>query len=191
MNVIAINGSARKDGNTAILMRIVLDELEKEGIETELYQLAGEKINGCTACYKCFEMKNGKCAQDGDCINEIIDKMIKANGILLGSPVYFSDVTANMKALMERTGMVARANNNLYRRKIGASVVAVRRGGAIHTYDTLNHFFGISEMISVGSIYWNVGIGRNIGDVNSDEEGIKTMKVLGQNMAWTIRKLFS
>ena len=189
MNVIAINGSARKDGNTALLLRCVLAELEKESITTELVQLAGSKIRGCMACYKCIENKNRKCVIADDMVNDCIAKMAAADAIILGSPTYFADVTSEIKALMDRAGFVGRANGNLYRRKVGAAVVAVRRAGAIHAFDTLNHFFTISEMVIVGSSYWNIGIGRNVGEVEQDEEGMVTMRTLGQNMAWALKKL--
>jgi multimeric flavodoxin WrbA len=189
MKVIAFNGSARENGNTAILIKTAFAELEREGIQTELIQLAGEHLQGCGACYRCFKQKDQRCSVDSDPVNGYIAKMAAADGILLGSPTYFADVTANMKALIERTGMVARANGDLYQRKVGAGIVAVRRGGAIHTFSSLNHFFTIGQMIIVGSSYWNIGIGREPGAVSSDEEGIKTMRQLGQNMAWVLKKL--
>jgi len=191
MNVVAINGSARKNGNTAILLNRVLAELGKEGIQTELVQLAGCKIRGCIACYKCMEKKNKQCAVTDDVVNSLIAKMAAADGILLGSPTYFSDVTAEMKALIDRAGFVGRANGNLYRRKVGAAVIAVRRGGEIHAFDTINHFFTIEEMIVIGSTYWNMGFGRDIGEVEKDEEGMATMTTLGKNMAWALKKLKS
>jgi multimeric flavodoxin WrbA len=140
MKGIAFNGSARKDGNTAILLNTVLEEIRKEGIETELYQLAGKKIQGCIACYKCMKNKDNRCAVDNDIVNECIAKMIEADGILLGSPTYFADVSAATRALIERSGYVARANNYLFKRKVGAGVVAVRRGGAIHAFNSLKLF---------------------------------------------------
>lgn len=189
MKVVAINGSARKDGNTAILLKLALGEIEKQGIETELLQLAGKKIRGCTACYKCGELKSKRCSVTNDVLNEYIAKMEEANGILIGSPTYFSDVSAETKALIDRSGMVARANGDMFKRKAGAAVVAVRRAGAIHTFDSINHFFTISQMIIPGSCYWNVGIGRDKGDVNSDEEGCEIMRTLGANMAWLLHKI--
>ena len=190
MKVIAFNGSARKDGNTAIMIQHVFKELEKEGIKTELVQLAGEKIQGCIACYKCFSAKNKRCAVTDDIVNGCIGKMEEAEGIILGSPTYFADCTAQIKALIERTGFVSRANDEMFKRKIGASVVSVRRSGAIHAFDTLNHFFTIGQMITVGSSYWNIGVGREIGEVEKDEEGLLTMSVLGKNMAWLIKKVY-
>jgi len=189
MKVIAFSGSARKDGNTAILIGYVLRELEKEGIETELVQLSGKKIHGCLACRTCFARKDRRCAQKNDVGNECISKIEAADGVILGSPTYVADVSPEIKALIDRAGMVARANDNIFRRKVGAAVVAVRRAGAIHAFDTLNHFFLIGEMIVPGSSYWNIGIGREKGEVEQDAEGIQTMKVLGQNMAWLLKKI--
>lgn len=188
MKVIAFNGSARKGGNTAILLRYVLGEVEKEGIETELVELSGSKIHGCLACRKCSVRQDRHCSQSGDAGNLYIDKMVAADGILLGSPVYVTDIAPNLKALIDRACLVTRANGSLLRRKVGAAVVAVRRAGAIHALDSLDHFFLINEMIIPGSSYWNVGIGRDIGDVEKDEEGIRTMKTLGQNMAWLLKR---
>ncbi|MBI4844626.1 MAG: flavodoxin family protein [Nitrospirae bacterium] len=188
MKVIGFNGSARKDGNTAILLKAALDEISKEGIETELYQMAGKPINGCIGCFKCYEKKDKRCAVDNDIANECIRKMLEADGILLGSPTYFADVSASMKALIERAGMAARANENMFRLKAGAPVVAVRRAGASHVISSINYFFLIGEMIIPGSSYWNIGIGRKPGEVSSDSEGLETMKRLGQNMAWLIKK---
>ena len=189
MKVVAFNGSARKDGNTAILIRRVLSELQEEGLSTEMMQLAGRRIRGCTACRKCHENMNKRCAIDDDFANEAIEKMLAADGIILGSPTYFADVTAEMKALIDRAGYVARANSHMFKRKVGAAVVAVRRAGSVHVFDSINHFFLISQMVVVGSIYWNMGIGRAIGDVEQDEEGLKTMEVLGQNMAWLLKRM--
>ena len=189
MKVVAFNGSARKDGNTAMLIREVFSELEGEGIETEMVQLAGKTIGGCTACGKCQKNLDKRCAIDNDFANECIEKMLEADGIILGSPTYFADVTAEMKALIDRAGYVARANSHMLKRKVGAAVVAARRAGSVHAFDSINHFFLIGQMIVPGSIYWNVGIGRAIGDVEQDEEGLKTMQVLGKNMAWLLKKV--
>lgn len=191
MKVIAFNGSARKDGNTAILLNKVLDEIRKENIETELYQLAGKKIQGCIACYKCMKNKDNRCAVDNDIVNECITKMIEADGILIGSPTYFADVSAATRALIERTGYVARANNYLFKRKVGAGVVAVRRGGAIHAFNSLNLYFFYQQMINPGSSYWAFAIGREPGEVLNDVEGIQTMTTLGQNLVWLLKKVRS
>jgi len=189
MKVVAFNGSARKDGNTAILIRKVFGELEAAGIETELFQLAGKQIRGCTACGKCYENKNKKCVVDNDVLNECIEKMIEADGIILGSPTYFADLTTETKALIDRAGFVARANSHMFKRKVGVAVVAVRRAGSIHVFDSINHFFLISQMIVPGSFYWNMGIGRKAGEVEQDSEGLETMELLGQNMAWLLKKI--
>jgi multimeric flavodoxin WrbA len=189
MKVVAINGSARKDGNTAFLIRRVFQVLEKEGIKTELIQLSGEQIHGCTACGTCRKVKNKQCKIVKDNVNLYIEKMAEADGIILGSPTYFSMMSPEMKALIDRAGFVARANSDLFKRKVGAAVVAVRRAGGIPTFDAINNFFLISQMIIPGSSYWNVGIGLNKGDVEKDEEGMQTMEDLGRNMAWLIKKL--
>ncbi|MGD0626259.1 MAG: flavodoxin family protein [Thermodesulfobacteriota bacterium] len=189
MKVVAFNGSARKDGNTAILLNLVLDELKGEGMDTEIIQLAGEPLAGCIACYKCIKNKDQKCAVDNDRINDYIAKMHQAEGILLGSPTYIADVTASMKALVERSTIVSRANGEMFKRKVGAGVIAVRRAGAIHAFSSLNYFFLINQMIIAGSSYWNIGIGMGPGDVRNDREGLQTMKTLGQNMAWLLKKI--
>lgn len=189
MKVAAFCGSARRDGNTARLVRHVFVPLEAVGISTELVQLAGERIRGCTACYLCWERKDGRCAVADDVVNSCIEKMTAADAIILASPTYFADVSAEMKALIDRAGMVARANGDLFRRKAGAAVIAVRRGGAIHAFDTINHFFLIGQMIIPGSSYWNMGLGREPGAVEQDEEGLKTMQVLGENLAWLLQRL--
>jgi multimeric flavodoxin WrbA len=188
MKVIAFNGSARKDGNTALLLKRVLKVLEAEGIETELIQLAGEQVRGCTACRTCYDTQNNRCIIEDDKVNLYIQKMLEADGIILGSPVYFSMMTPELKALIDRTGYVARANGDMFKRKIGAAVVAVRRAGAIPTFNAINHFFLISQMIVPGSSYWNIGIGRKKGDVAGDEEGMATMDDLGKNMVWLLKK---
>lgn len=171
-----------------MLVNYVFDELQKEGIETELVQLAGKHPHGCIACYQCFEKKNRRCAVKNDCMNECIEKMETADGIILASPTYFADVSTEMKALIDRCGMTSRANGDMYKRKVGAAVVAHRRGGAIHVFDTINHFFTIGQMIIVGSSYWNFGVGREKGEVAEDQEGVNTMRVLGRNMAWLLKK---
>jgi len=189
MNVVAFNGSPRKDGNTSVLIRQVFAELDKEGIATELVHVGGKPLRGCTACMKCGENKNSQCVITGDLLNDHLEKMFAADAIILGSPVYFSDVTSEMKALIDRAGFVSRQNGHLLRRKVGAAVVAVRRAGALHTFDTLNHFFLINQMVVPGSSYWNVGIGRAPGEVNADEEGMQTMRDLGNAMAWLLKKI--
>lgn len=189
MKVVAFNGSARKDGNTTLLVNLVFEELHRHGIETELVQLAGKHPRGCIACYQCFEKKNRRCAVDIDCINECIEKMEQADGIILASPTYFADLSTELKAVIDRCGMTSRANGDMFKRKVGAAVVTHRRGGAIHVFDSINHFFTIGQMIIVGSNYWNFGVGRDKGEVAGDEEGVNTMRILGANMAWLLKKI--
>ncbi len=189
MKAVAFCGSARKNGNTALLLKTVLEPLEKNGVETELVELAGDEIPGCKACFGCFKNKDQRCVFKKDVVNSCIEKMLEADVILLGSPTYFADVSSEMKALIERAGMVSRANGNMLKRKLGAAVVAVRRAGAIHVFDSINHFFLIGEMIIVGSSYWNIGIGREKGEVAGDEEGLQTMATLGDNIGWLLTKM--
>ena len=187
MKVIAFNGSGRKDGNTSILVKYVFEELEKEGIETELIQLAGKTIHGCKVCYGCFKNKNNQCVIKDDDVNKYIEKMIEADGIILASPVYFANMSSELKALIDRAGYVMIANGKPLKRKVGAAVVAVRRAGAVFTQDAINHFFSINEMVVPGSGYWNMGFGREIGEVKNDKEGESTMRELGKNMAWILK----
>ena len=189
MKVVAFNGSARKDSNTAILIKHVFGELEKEGIETEMIQLAPKPLRGCLACYRCWINADKRCVQTKDNLNTYVEKMVEADGIILGSPVYVTSVSSEMKALIDRACMVCKANGGLLRRKAGVAVIAARRAGQIHAFDTINHFFLISEMIVPGSSYWNFAFGLEKGDVDNDVEGIDTIQVLGQNMAWLLKKL--
>lgn len=190
MKVVAFNGSPRKEGNTYLLVQRVFEELHKEKIETEYFQVGAKSLRGCTACRKCFENRDKKCVLPDDGLNGYIAKMEGAEGIVLASPVYFSNVTADMNALIGRVGYVSRANGGLLKRKVGAAVVAVRRAGATMVYSDLNFFFGHEEMIIPGASYWNLGIGRSPGDVLKDEEGLRTMENLGKNMAWLLKKLY-
>jgi multimeric flavodoxin WrbA len=189
MKVLGINGSPRKGGNTEILIREVFKVLEEKGIKTEIMQVGGKKVNGCIACMKCRKKADGRCHQENDLINKCIEKMVKADAIVIGSPTYFSDVTSATKALMEVAGYAIRGAGNPLRRKVGAAVVSVRRAGAIHTFDSINHFFLINEMIIPGSSYWNIAIGKEKGDVLKDEEGMKTMRVLGEDIAWLLERI--
>ncbi|HSH68870.1 MAG TPA: flavodoxin family protein [Deferrisomatales bacterium] len=189
MKVVAFNGSPRQGGNTEHLIRAVFAPLEAAGIETELVQLGGKTLRGCIACMKCRERQDGRCAIDSDLGNEYLAKMCAADGILLGSPTYFTDVTAEMKALIDRSGYVALGNGGLFRRKVGAAVVAARRGGATHAFDTLNHLFLINQMVIPGATYWNLGYGLHPGDVEEDPEGLANMRNLGENMAWLLQAI--
>jgi multimeric flavodoxin WrbA len=189
IKVVAFNGSARAEGNTADLLARATGALEQASVTTETISLAAETFRGCIGCYLCFENKNRRCAVESDGFNDCMTKMVLADGVLIGSPVYFADCSAITKALIERAGMVARANSNMLARKVGAAVAAVRRAGAIHTLDSIQHFFTISEMIIVGSSYWNLGQGRKPHQVLEDQEGLETMDTLGANMAWLLGKL--
>jgi multimeric flavodoxin WrbA len=184
MKAIAINGSPRRGGNTEILLREVLEPLHEAGWETEFIQLGGKPIRGCRACYGCFKTKNARCAQNDRVFNACMEKMLLADAIILGSPTYFTDVSTEMKALLDRAGLVAVANGGLFRRKIGAAVIAVRRGGGTHAFDTINHMFLMSGVIVPGSIYWNLGFGLEKGEVKKDKEGLRNMTDLGQTIAW-------
>lgn len=186
MKVVGFNGSPRKDGNTFILINHVFRELKKVEIETELIQLSEKEIRGCIACEKCSENKNQRCAVKSDAANEYIEKMLGAEGIILGSPVYFTDVTSEMKALIDRAGYVSRANDRMFKNKVAAAVVAVRRAGAFRTLDTINNFFLNGQMIVPGHAF---AVGREKGEVEQDEEGMRLVGTLGRRMAWLLKKL--
>ena len=189
MKVVAVNGSPRKDGNTAQLVEAVFEPLRAAGIECEQVSLAGQVVGGCTACGVCRKVADRQCHGRDDFGNEVIAKLDSADGIILASPVYFADVTAELKAVIDRAGYVARGNEGMFVRVPGAGVVTHRRAGAIHALDTINHFFLIGSMIVVGSSYWNLGVGAAKGDVATDEEGLRTMRTLGENMAWLLPRL--
>ena len=189
MKVVAFVSSPRVGGNSERLVLHVLRVLEDEGIQTEIVHIGGRPLQGCLGCMKCFETRDGYCTNQTDDLNEYVAKMREADGIILASPTYFADVNAEMKALIDRTGMVTRAGGDLLRRKVGAAVISARRAGAIHAFDTVNHLFLLSQMIVCGSAYWNIGLGRLPGEVEEDEEGMETMEILGRNMAWLLRKI--
>ena len=190
MKVIAFNGSPRPEGNTAQLLDVVLSAIATAGHETELVQLGGSGIQPCNACYSCFESKDSTCPSiQDDVLNEFARKAFEADGLLIGSPTYFANVTPEVKAFIDRLGLLAIANDYALSRKVGAGVVAVRRAGSTNVFDAINKFFLINQMIVPGSVYWNMGIGRNPGDVVEDEEGQKIMRVLGENIAWLLDRL--
>ena len=189
MKAAAFNGSPRKDGNTAHMLKTVLNDLAKEGIDTEFIQVGGELIHGCKACGMCRQNKDMKCVMKDDRMNEWALKMAEADIILIGSPTYFADLTPETKALIDRCGYICRSNGNPLKRKIGAAVVVARRAGAVHVFDSINHFFTIMEMIVPGSSYWNLSIAQMPGDFEKDEEGKATMHTLADNIAWVAKKL--
>lgn len=186
MKVVAFNGSPQKEGNTYHAIKIVTKELEKENIETEIIHVGNKSIRGCTACGQCIKNKNEKCVLPGDEVNEWIQKMKKADGIILGSPVYYSSIAGTMKAFLDRAFYVTGVNDSILRHKVGASVVAVRRSGGLTTFNELNNYINYSEMIMPNSNYWNVIHGTQPGESLKDEEGIQIMRVLGKNMAWCL-----
>ena len=184
MKALAINGSPRKGGNTEILLRKALEPIAAEGNQTDYIQVGGTRIRGCTACGACGRMKNKRCVMEDDIFNLAFAKIAEADAILIGSPTYFADMTAETKALIDRAGYVALANGGLLRRKIGAAVVAARRGGAVHVMDSINHLFLMNEMIVPGSTYWNFGLGLVAGDVLGDQEALDNMHNLGEQIVW-------
>jgi multimeric flavodoxin WrbA len=189
MKVVAFNGSPHPDGNTAQAIEIVLKQLQDEGIVTEMIQIGGKKVYGCLGCRKCAELKNKKCIRTDDEMNYYIDKMIEADGIIIGSPVYTSNVTTEVKALIDRSNFVAKANDFMFRGKVGAPVVVATKAGATFAYSAIDLMFGISQMVTIGSIHWNMALGKMPGDIWKDEEGIRTFQVLGKNMAWLLKKV--
>lgn len=189
MKVLAVNGSARKNGNTQALVEAALEPLRAAGIEVESISLAGLTVGGCTACARCKKEGDGRCYGRDDDLNPILPKVWEADALILASPVYFADVTAEMKAFIDRVGYIGRTKSEFLSRKIGAPLVVARRAGAIHALDTISHLFSISDMVTVGSSYWPVAYGAMPGDVSSDEEGIRTAKRVGDNMVWLLEKL--
>lgn len=189
MKVLAINGSPRKGGNTSVMIDWALEEIAKEGLQVEVEQIGGRVVHGCKACGACAKTQDRRCIQKDDPVNDLIAKMAEADGLILGSPVYFADLTPELKALIDRAGFVSMFNKGFMRRKVGASVVVARKAGHIHTFDSINHFFGIMGMFTVGSNYWNLGSAQDKGEISQDQEAEKTMRIMGANMAWIIKKI--
>lgn len=188
MKILAINGSPRPAGNTHAMLTTVLEICAAAAWETEVYQAGGRPLHGCTGCGECGK-HIGKCAID-DWINDLYPKMKVADAIIIGSPTYFSDLTPETKAVIDRCGYMSRRDGNAFSRKIGAAVTAVRRAGGIATLDSINHFFGICDMMVPGSSYWNMSLSRDTGDYAKDAEGIRTMQRLGENIVWLGDKLY-
>ncbi len=192
MKVVLFNGSTRKEGVTNAALNLVMDELKAEGIDVELIWMGLDKLQGCIGCYKCMQNKDKQCGVKADKMNDYIAKIMEADGIILGSPTFFADTSARMKALIERAGLVGKANGDAYKHKVGAAVVAVRRAGAAHVFSSINYFFLINQIHVIGSSYWNLGIAPNPmapKDFEKDSEGIETFKNLGKNMAHVLKKL--
>lgn len=187
MRVVAFNGSPNKQGNTFHALKLVLDELEKEGIETEIVQVGGKSVRGCCACGLCAKNKNEQCVLTGDDVNVWIQKIKEADGVIFGSPVHYSAIAADMKAFLDRAFFVQGCNERLFRHKVGTAVVAVRRSGGVATFDQLNNYLNCSEMLMPTSNYWNVIHGARPGEVLQDTEGVQIMSLLGKNMAWLLK----
>lgn len=186
MKVVAFNGSPRPNGNTYQALKLVLAELEKEGIEGEIIQVGDKVIRGCLACGKCVRNKNERCAIDDE-VNDWIQIMKEADGLILGSPIHYSGIAATMKAFLDRAFYVASANGGLFRHKVGAAVAAVRRSGGVAAFDQLYHYLHYAEMFLPTSNYWNVIHGTRPGEASQDEEGVQIMRILGKNMAYLLK----
>lgn len=191
MRVLGINGSPHRNGNTSVMLEWVLGELESEGISTEIFHLAGKPLAGCIDCRKCFQNKDKRCGVSSDALNDAIEKILEADGVVIGAPTYFANVSANVKALLERVGMVNIANDWMLKRKVGAAAIVARRGGAIDAFNAVNHLFLHAQMIVPGSTYWNMGYGWHDRDVEEDAEAERTMRTLGQNIAWVLQRTVS
>lgn len=187
MKVVAVNGSPKVSGNTYHAMKIITDELEKNGIETEIIHVGNSMVRGCMACGQCGKNRDEKCVIPGDDVNEWIQKIKEADGLILGSPVHYSSIGASMKSFLDRAFFVAGNNNSLFRHKVGTAFTAVRRSGGIPALDELYHYITYSEMLLPSSNYWNVIHGARPGEVMSDEEGVQIMRVLGKNMGWLLK----
>jgi len=189
MKVIAINGSPNKEGNTWHALKIIGNKLQEQGIEFEILHVGNKTISGCLACGKCRKTMDEKCSISSDIVNEYIQIMKSADGLIIGSPVHYSGISGTMKSFLDRSFYVAGINGGLFRHKVGAAIVAVRRTGGSSTFDSLNHFLNYSEMLIATSNYWNVIHGRIPGEVVKDEEGVQIMEVLSNNIAWMLKMI--
>ena len=188
MKVVAINGSPKHNGNTAQLIDTIAQELAKEDISTEIMHIGNKTIRGCFGCGSCAKNQDERCvAKDDEYVNECIQKMKEADGILIGTPVHFAGIAGTMKSFLDRAFYVSSANGNLFRHKVGASIVAVRRSGGVGTFDAMNHYLNYAEMVMPTANYWNVAHGRVPGEVHEDFEGMQIARVLGKNMALTLK----
>ena len=188
MKVIAINGSPKDNGNTAQALKVLLGEVQKKGIDTELVTIGNKMIHGCIGCGKCRETQNGGCiAFPNDAVNEVIPKLAAADGIVLGSPTYFAGVNGTMKSFLDRVFYVALSNGGLFRLKFGTAVVVLRRGGGTAAFDELNKFLQISEMTIASSCYWSAIHGRVPGEIDQDLEGLRMLRVQGRNLAYLLQ----
>lgn len=186
MRVVAINGSPHKNGNTYESLAVITKELEKQGIETEIIHVGNKVIRGCTGCNSCQKDKDNNCIFNDDLVNETTRKMTEADGIILGSPVYYSGIAGTMKAFLDRSFY---SKSRYFRYKVCTAVAAVRRSGGVDTFHQLNNYFNLGEMIIVPSHYWSVIHGRAMGEVLRDEEGVQTLREVGKSMSWLMKSL--
>ena len=187
MKVLAINGSADPKGNTALALDAVCGVLEQSGIGTERIEIGKGALHGCIGCGYCGKKKNRRCVFDDDMVNGVLDRLFDADGLIIGSPVYYAGINGALKSLLDRAFYVGSANGRLFRHKIGAAVVAVRRGGEIAAWEQINKYFTISEMYMPSGNYWNMVFGTAPGEAAQDVEGLQCMEVLGANMAWLLK----
>lgn len=189
MKVIAINGSPIKDGNSHSLIQTLFTELAKSDIETEEINIGLNPVKSCLSCYKCMHNQDKKCVQTNDRLNGLIEKMEEADGIVLASPVYFAQMSGQMKNFIDRAGFVCSVNGGLLKHKIGASLITVRRAGALPALHSLNDFFTYSQIHVVSSTYWNMGFGLFPGEAKADSEAQQTIRNLARNMAWLLKSI--
>lgn len=189
MKIIAFNGSPHKQGNTAGALEIAKKYFEANSVDFEIIQVGSNPIAGCTGCGWCFRNKNSQCVLGDEIINSSVEKIKSADGIILASPVHYSGIAGNMKSFLDRLYYVCGANGGLMRRKVGASIVAVRRSGGVATFDQLNHYHTISESVIASSNYWNVIHGTAPGEITEDLEGIQTIEILCENILWLLKSI--
>lgn len=184
MKVLLINGSPRCNGNTRIALEEVANTLHQEGIETEIVWIGNKPVSGCMACYKCVE--TGVCVFNSGIYAELREKLPEADGIVIGTPVYFAGAAGSLCSLLDRLFFSCKS---LLTYKVGASVAVARRAGADCAIDRIDKYFTISNMPVAPSQYWNLAYGREQGEVRQDGEGLQTMRTLGRNIAWMLRSL--
>lgn len=187
MKVIAINGSPRKEGNTALALDAMAEVLKAEGIDTEVIHVGNQAIRGCLGCGTCARKKDEQCVIKDDAVNGIIQQLKSADGIILGTPVYYAGIAGTMKCFCDRAFYVASANGGLFDSKVGTAVVSARRSGTTPTFAGLNYYLQISKMLIAGSSYWNNVHGGLAGEAGADAEGLQTVRNAARNMAWLLK----